>query len=165
MYQYSQGKHNTQGHKGIPAGFYEEEQGRKGFFGPVSHLIKPEASTKWTNIVGPLRPHLFDLVEMNHESGKWQRLFFNNDVVIYSCWNNPTSLNVGQNLLDSFRNADGDLLLFCHIGSGSSPEIRGNFPRGRKTIPDPFPLHSISASDVRSRCGPRQHQAAPGNKT
>ena len=118
MYQYSQGKHNTQGHKGIPAGFYEEEQGRKGFFGPVSHLIKPEASTKWTNIVGPLRPHLFDLVEMNHESGKWQRLFFNNDVVIYSCWNNPTTLNVGQNLLDSFRNADGDLLLFCHIGSG-----------------------------------------------
>lgn len=119
MYQYSQGKHNTQGHKAIPEGCYEEEQGRKGFFGQVSHLIKPEASTKWTDIKGPLRPHLFDLVEMKYMSGKWQRLFFNSDIVIYSCWNDPTSLSTDNNLLDSFRDADGDLLFFCHVGSGS----------------------------------------------
>ena len=62
MYQYSQGKHNTQGHKAIPEGCYEEEQGRKGFYGQVSHLIKSEPSTKWVNIEGPLKPHLFDLV-------------------------------------------------------------------------------------------------------
>ncbi len=117
MYQYSQGKHTTQGHKGIPAGCYEEEQGRKGFFGQVSHLIKPEASTKWTNIVGPLRPHLYDLVEMKCESGKWNRLFFNSDVTIYSSWNDASVLG-SQNLLNSFRDADGDLLLFCHVGKG-----------------------------------------------
>ena len=40
MHHYSQGKHTTQAHKAIPAGTYEEEQGRSGFFGPVSHLIK-----------------------------------------------------------------------------------------------------------------------------
>lgn len=118
MYQYSQGKHNTQGHKAIPEGCYEEEQGRKGFFGPVSHLIKPEASTKWTNIEGPLKPHLYDLVEMKYQNGKWHRLFFNSDVAIYSCWNEVTQLGKENNTLPSFRNADGEALFFCHTGAG-----------------------------------------------
>lgn len=120
MYQYSQGKNHTQGHKAIPEGCYEEEQGRKGFFGPVSHLIKSDASTKWTNIQGPLRPHLFDLVPMKFEAGKWHRLFYNSDVCIYSSWNEATKLDInGNNHLNSFRNADGDTLLFCHTGSGA----------------------------------------------
>jgi homogentisate 1,2-dioxygenase len=118
MYQYSQGKFTTQGHKAIPEGCYEEEQGRKGFYGPVSHLIKPEASTKWTDIKGPLRPHLFDLVEMkSQEVGRWKRLLYNSDVAIYSCWNEVTVLNTKKDL-NSFRNADGDTLLFCHTGAG-----------------------------------------------
>jgi homogentisate 1,2-dioxygenase len=120
MHQYSQGKHNTQGHKAIPEGSYEEEQGRKGFFGPVSHLLKAEPSTKWTNIEGPLKPHLFDLVEMKYALGQWQRLFFNSDVAIYSCWNDVTALSKSEkNNLKSFRNADGDTLYFCHTGLGS----------------------------------------------
>ena len=90
MYQYSQGRFHTQGHKGIPAGLYEEEQGRKGFYGPVSHLLKPEASTRWTNINGPLKPHLFDLVEMKYDWGVWHRLVYNSDVAMYSCWNQKT---------------------------------------------------------------------------
>jgi hypothetical protein len=45
MHQYSQGKNHTQGHKGIQAGQFEEEQGRKGFFGYVSHLLKSAAPT------------------------------------------------------------------------------------------------------------------------
>ena len=118
MYQYGQGKHHTQGHKGIPAGLYEEEQGRKGFFGPVSHLLKSEPSTKWTNIQGPLRPHLFDLVEMKYDFGRWHRLVYNSDVAVYSCWNKKTSLSEDVNHLNSYRNADGDTLLFCHTGSG-----------------------------------------------
>lgn len=119
MYQYSQGSNHKQGHKGIPAGQFEEEQGRKGFFGRVSHLLKSEAPTKWTNIQGPLKPHLFDLVEMKYKTGEWHRLFYNSDVVMYSCWNDVTALNPDKNLLNSFRNADGDTLLFCHTGSGS----------------------------------------------
>ena len=118
MYQYSQGNSHTQGHKAIPAGCYEEEHGRKGFFGPVSHLIKSEPSTKWTNINGPLRPHLFDLVEMKYDKGRWHRLFFNSDVVIYSCWNEATQFVDGPNRVNAFRDVDGDLLLFCHTGSG-----------------------------------------------
>lgn len=119
MHQYFQGKHTTQGHKAIPEGCVEEEQGRKGFFGPVSHLIKPEASTKWVNIEGPLKPHLFDLVPMKYNNGQWHRLVFNSDVAIYSCWNEVTNLKASQkNLMNSFRNADGDTLYFCHTGSG-----------------------------------------------
>jgi len=114
MFQYNQGSHTTQGHKGIPEGHYEEEQGRKGFFGPVSHLIKPEPSTRWTTIDGPLRPHLYDVVELNKNYGSWQRLLFNSDVGIYNLWLQPSSAQE----LDAFRNADGETLYFCHRGEG-----------------------------------------------
>ena len=119
MHQYSQGKFNTQGHKNIPEGCYEEEQGRKGFYGPVSHLIKADHSTKWTNIEGPLRPHLFDLVEMKPTGEHWHRLVYNLDVAVYSAWRDQTKiLDSQKNSLKSFRNADGDTLYFCHKGSG-----------------------------------------------
>ena len=118
MYQYSQGKHHTQAHKAIPAGCIEEEQGRKGFFGPVSQLIKSEASTKWTNINGPLKPRLYDLVEMKYDTGRWHRMLYNGDVSLYSCWNEITALTADTNELSAFRNGDADMLLFCHAGSG-----------------------------------------------
>ncbi len=114
MFQYSQGKSTTQGHKGIPEGHFEEEQGRKGFFGPVSHLIKPEPSTRWTNIEGPLRPHLYDAVKMQQLWGAWQRMFYNTDVVVYNYWDKRTEKTV----VNAFRNADGETLYFCHKGSG-----------------------------------------------
>lgn len=118
MHQYSQGRSTTQGHKGIPEGHFEEEQGRKGFFGPVSHLIKPEPSTRWTHIDGPLRPHLYDPNQLNNKMQShpsWQRMFFNSDVSVYGFWVQEWKQN--QNL-SSFRNADGDTLYFCHTGSG-----------------------------------------------
>lgn len=114
MHQYSQGKFTTQGHKGIPEGCFEEEQGRKGFFGPVSHLIKPQPSTRWTQIEGPLRPQLYDAVKMPKLWGAWQRMIFNNDVVLYNYWDKKTEHPLGQ----GFRNADGETLYFCHSGSG-----------------------------------------------
>lgn len=115
MHQYSQGRHTSQGHKGIPEGHYEEEQGRKGFFGPVSHLLKPEPSTRWVDIEGPLRPHLFDLVEMSKAHGTWQRLLFNSDLTVNNLWLLPK----GPETKTAFRNADGETLYFAHKGSGS----------------------------------------------
>lgn len=114
MHQYSQGKHNKQGHKAIPEGHFEEEQGRKGFYGQVSHLIKPQPSTRWTNIEGPLRPHLFDLVKMPQQWGHWQRTVYNSDVSIYNYWDSRTQ-GTPQN---AFRNSDGESLYFCHKGGG-----------------------------------------------
>jgi homogentisate 1,2-dioxygenase len=114
MHQYSQGKATTQGHKGIPEGHFEEEQGRDGFFGQVSHLIKPQGPTRWTAIEGPLRPHLFDVVELKKNYGQWQRMLFNSDVAIYNYWISKETHDVSQ----AFRNADGDLLYFVHQGQG-----------------------------------------------
>ena len=37
---------------------------------------------------------------------------------MYSCWNQKTELTPDRNNLVSFRNADGDTLLFCHAGAG-----------------------------------------------
>ena len=113
MHQYSQGRYTTQGHKSIPEGHFEEEQGRKGFFGQVSHLIKPQPSTRWIDIQGPLRPHMYDLVKLE-SSDQWQRIVFNGDVSVYKF-----KLNIdGNRNLKSFRNADGETLYFCHQGHG-----------------------------------------------
>lgn len=113
MFHYTQGRTTLQGHKGIPDGMYEEEQGLDGFFGPVSHLIKEKPSTRWTNIEGPLKPHMYDLVKIDKKSGA-RRLLFNNDIAIYNVWLHPHAPD--QRV--AHRNADGDSLYFCHSGTG-----------------------------------------------
>ena len=113
MHQYSQGTYTRQAHKAIPEGAYEEEQGLKGFFGPVSHLIKPKPSTRWTEIDGPLRPHMYDLVKMSEREG-WQRMLYNQHLTISLLWMDAKPEHRGR----GFRNGDGDLLYFCHHGSG-----------------------------------------------
>jgi homogentisate 1,2-dioxygenase len=115
MFQYSQGKTTTQGHKGIPEGHFEEEHGRKGFFGPVSHLIKPKPSTRWTEIEGSLRPHLYDLVKLPHEYGKFQRLAHNSSIKVSNLWMESSNGKVAD---WGWRNANGDTLYFVHKGSG-----------------------------------------------
>lgn len=127
MHQYSQGRSTTQGHKGIPEGHFEEEQGRKGFFGPVSHLIKEKPSTRWTEIEGPLRPHLYDFVKLptqfSNHFFQWQRLFFNADVAMHF-WHMPKNFEATTKQflqttdLESRRNADAETLYFCHFGQG-----------------------------------------------
>jgi homogentisate 1,2-dioxygenase len=116
MFQYSQGKNTTQGHKGIPEGYFEEEQGRKGFYGPVSHLLRPKPSTRWTSIEGNLRPHLFDLVKLPKNYGKFQRLAGNSDVRVSNLWMDSSKGKVAD---WAWRNANGDTLYFVHKGSGS----------------------------------------------
>ncbi|MCB0363078.1 MAG: hypothetical protein KDD35_10165 [Bdellovibrionales bacterium] len=113
MYHYFQGEPTRQAHKGIPEGKFEEEQGTKGFFGPVSHLIRKNPSTNWVEIEGPLKPRMYDLVELSYDPGM-RRLLFNAHIAIYdlriSCENSEEGF--------ARRNADGDLLYFCHSGRG-----------------------------------------------
>jgi homogentisate 1,2-dioxygenase len=113
MHLYFQGLFTKQAHKAIPDGCYEEEQGLKGFFGPVSHLIKKRPSTRWTKIEGPLRPHMFDLVKLASREG-WQRLLFNSHLTISTLWMDAKP----EHATRGFRNGDGDLLYFCHKGVG-----------------------------------------------
>lgn len=113
MHLYFQGVHTNQAHKGIPEGAYEEEQGLKGFFGPVSHLIKKQPSTRWSKIDGPLRPHMYDLVKMSEHEG-WQRMLHNQHLAISILWMDAKP----EYRTKAYRNGDGDLLYFCHKGAG-----------------------------------------------
>ncbi len=108
MHHFTQGKPTRQAHKGIPEGCYEEEQGLKGFFGPVSHLIKPRPSTRWVNIEGPLKPRMYDLAALNLYGDKSVRVLHNAAVCIYLQTATPTNSPRGT------RNADGDTIYFCH---------------------------------------------------
>lgn len=146
MFQHSQGQFTTQGHKGIPEGCFEEEQGRKGFFGPVSHLIKPKPSTRWTEIEGPLKPQLFDLVKMPQTSEVWQRLMYNTDVTLYNFWTTPKTAQIQQ----AVRNADGETLYFCHRGSGVVLTEYGQlgFEKGSYILMPKCVMHTFLPSDV-----------------
>lgn len=115
MYHFKQGEPTRQAHKGIPEGRFEEEQGEGGFFGPVSHLIKEKPSTRWTNIEGNLKPRMFDVIKLTHQSQDdvRQRMLYNNDVTLSYAWMKPSSEP------KAIRNADGDWMYFCHSGSGA----------------------------------------------
>lgn len=143
MHQYSQGIHTTQGHKGIPENHYEEEHGRSGFFGPVSHLIKPDPSTRWENIEGPLRPHLYDIVEVPKDHGHFKRLIYNNDVEISNYW-----VAANTKTTESFRNGDADTIYFVHQGAGVFLTEYGllEYRKGSYVVVPKSLHHAIAAS-------------------
>lgn len=115
------GTYTKQAHVKIPEGLYEEEHGRKGFFGRVSHLYHSNQLTNWANIEGKLKPRnlppSFDKVQMN----SFVPFLYNNDVV----------LNFGRfdkSFETFFRNADFDELFFIHEGSGKLETTYGHIP-------------------------------------
>src|SRR6266436_504945 len=61
MYPLKKGKYSSQAHVGLPEGTYEEEHGRKGFYGKTAHLYHTHPPTGWIRFEGKLRPHCFDL--------------------------------------------------------------------------------------------------------
>ena len=61
MYPLKKGKFASQAHVGLPEGTYEEEHGRKGFYGKSAHLYHTHPPTDWIRFEGKLRPHCLDL--------------------------------------------------------------------------------------------------------
>jgi homogentisate 1,2-dioxygenase len=122
MYLFHQGRHTRQAHVGLPAGTFEEEFGRQGFFGPVSHLYRLHAPTDWDGFEGPLHPHCYDFLQaqpsdLADPAGGRELLLFNGDVrVSVSRRSAPMPFY--------FRNGDGDELYFVHEGEG---EIETDF--------------------------------------
>ncbi len=118
----SSGQVTKQAHVHIPDGHYEEEHGRKGFFGRVSHLYHQNPLTNWTNIEGDLKPRnlpsLFDLPELQETD---QTVLYNNDVRI----NMGTFSKTVENYL---RNADFDEMYFIHEGEGRFETVYGHVP-------------------------------------
>jgi homogentisate 1,2-dioxygenase len=116
MYLQAKGKYSKQAHVAIPEGTYEEEFGRDGFFGPVSHLYHQFAPTGWTRIEGQLRPHAYDCKQLpltQTPPGAPDRvtLLHNQDVAVQIA--RPQKAHDWY-----FRNADGDEVFFIHEGKG-----------------------------------------------
>ncbi len=116
MYPLKKGTVTRQAHVALPEGTFEEEHGRKGFYGKSAHLYHRNPPTGWIRFEGKLRPHLFDLNELHpgdetNADGAPVAFLGNDDVqVIVSRRSQPMPFFM--------RNADGDELLFVHRGRG-----------------------------------------------
>jgi len=113
-----EGVASRQAHADLPAGTYERELSKEGFFGPAAHMYHRHPPTGWTAWEGPLRPRAFDLNKLPSRS----------DADLSSPWNAPELLSnsslwiaywrVPATMEDLVRNGDGDQLLFVHQGHG-----------------------------------------------
>jgi homogentisate 1,2-dioxygenase len=117
LYLQAKGQYSKQAHVAIPVGLYEEEFGRSGFYGPVTHLYHQHAPTGWSRIEGPLKPRAFDcqklpLSQLLHTVPDRVTLLYNEDVSVQIA--RPRQTHDWY-----FRNADGDELFFIHEGKGS----------------------------------------------
>ena len=109
---------------------YEEEQGRQGFFGKVSHLYHTHPPTGWTKIEGPLKPELINTskLEPTDQIDPWGSpvtFLQNHDVQL------KTSRR-SKPMPFYYRNAEGDDVWFVHRGEGVFETIYGplTFKRG-----------------------------------
>jgi homogentisate 1,2-dioxygenase len=108
-----QGRFSPQPHVGVPEGTYEEEHGRQGFFGRVSHLYHRHPPTGWLHIEGPLQPRAYDAIKLGgEEHGQPSWLLANADVRIGIA-------KLAQPMSVFARNADGDEVRFIHEGEGT----------------------------------------------
>ena len=110
----AEGEHSRQAHADMPAGTYEREISKEGFFGPAAFIHHRRPPTGWTRFEGPLRPRAFDLNALSAaEPSPWAAAkILHNGACEMRFW----KLAVAMPALA--RNADGDQLLFIHAGAG-----------------------------------------------
>jgi homogentisate 1,2-dioxygenase len=116
MYPLKKGRTASQAHVGLPEGTYEEEHGRKGFYGKSAHLYHAHPPTAWIRFEGKLRPHCFDLnklqpSDLSDPCGSPVAFLGNSDVEI-------SVSRRSEPMPFYYRNADGDELIFVHRGEG-----------------------------------------------
>jgi homogentisate 1,2-dioxygenase len=125
LFPLRKGLHTRQAHVDLPAGTFEEEHARQGFYGRTTHLYRLHPVTDWTRIEGPLRPHSYDLNGLNPSAegairasmlGSVEAAFapicilHNSDVALH--WVVPSTMDF------LYRNADGDDVYYIHSGAG-----------------------------------------------
>lgn len=105
---------SRQAHADLPAGTYERELGREGFFGPATHMHHRHPPTAWKSIEGPLRPRAFNLAALAVAgTSPWMAAtVLANANVRIRFWRCDAAMPALA------RNADGDELLFVHQGAG-----------------------------------------------
>ncbi|MCI3131243.1 homogentisate 1,2-dioxygenase [Phenylobacterium aquaticum] len=110
----AQGTHSRQAHADMPAGTYEREISKEGFFGPAAFLHHKRPPTGWVKFEGPLRPRAFDLARLNEATGSpWSA-----PVVLHNAATEMRFWKLAAPMPALARNADGDQLLFVHQGAG-----------------------------------------------
>ena len=109
-----EGKASRQAHADLPAGTYEREIGRDGFFGPATHLYHRHPPTGWSSFEGPLRPRAFDALAAA-QPGEDP---FAAVALLTSAYCRLSIWSCAKPMSRLARDADGDLLLFIHAGAG-----------------------------------------------
>jgi homogentisate 1,2-dioxygenase len=107
-----EGTASRQAHAELPAGTYEREISKEGFFGPAAFFHHKHPPTGWVSFEGPLRPHAFDLNKLAQSQGSpWDAAaILHNAHVRVRFWQTSSPMD------HLARNADGDDLLFVHAG-------------------------------------------------
>ncbi|MFL5239813.1 MAG: homogentisate 1,2-dioxygenase [Rhizomicrobium sp.] len=109
-----EGETSRQAHADLPAGTYEREIGRDGFFGPASHIYHKHPPTGWTGFEGPLRPRAFNAVL----AAKAADDPFSPVPLLSNAGCKMAIWRCAEPMRHLFRNSDGDALLFVHEGEG-----------------------------------------------
>lgn len=109
-----EGDASRQAHADLPAGTYEREISKEGFFGPATHLYHRRPPTSWDSMDGPLRPRMFNALRAPADAASpWQApLLLSNKHTQLRFWRLVASMPALA------RNGDGDQLLFVHSGAG-----------------------------------------------
>ncbi|PSJ46793.1 homogentisate 1,2-dioxygenase [Zobellella endophytica] len=109
-----EGDTSHQAHCDMPAGTFEREIGKEGFFGPATHMYHEHAPTGWSAWEGPLRPRAFDTNKLTPPGqSPWDAApLLHNANVRVRLWKSEQSMN------HLVRNGDGDECLFVHRGRG-----------------------------------------------
>ena len=108
------GTHSRQAHADLPAGTFEREMGKEGFFGPAAHFHHRHPPTAWDSFSGALSPHAYDLNKLPATANSpWDATpFMHNGDVRIRHWKTDRAMD------HLVRNQDGDELLFIHDGKG-----------------------------------------------
>jgi homogentisate 1,2-dioxygenase len=109
-----EGVASRQAHADLPAGTYEREVGKEGFFGPATHMYHRHPPTGWIDWDGPLRPRAFDTTKLSGaQPCPWDApLLLSNGAVKLRRWRLEAAMP------DLARNGEGDELIFVHQGAG-----------------------------------------------
>src|SRR5512133_660248 len=180
LFPLRKGLHTRQAHVDLPAGTFEEEHARNGFFGRTTHLYRLHPVTDWTRIEGPLRPHSYDLNGLTDSAdakvkasqfGSQEPAFapicilHNGDVALH--WVAPSAMDF------FYRNADGDDVYYIHAGGGKLETTFGVIhyatgdylviPRGTtyRFLPDATPQRYLLIESFSEVTIPDRNQLGP----
>ena len=111
-----EGQASRQAHADLPAGTYEREISKEGFFGPAAHLYHRHPPTGWVEL---RRPAAAACVRLHEARGHAGLARGTRAELLHNAVGARALLDASPRSMPQLaRNADGDELLFVHAGSG-----------------------------------------------